>query len=97
MEVKVTGTSEISVTGNIKTMGDYQEIKRVIQEQIDGGSSSLTVKIPDSFSITSSVIGYFLKVINKDNVSLSLQIKDDRLYKILKDLNLIDIFNVKKM
>lgn len=97
MEVKASGNSEITVAGNIKTMGDYQEIKRVVQEQIDGGGSSLTVKIPDSFSITSSVIGYFLKVINKDNVSLSLHIKDERLYKILKDLNLIDIFNVKKM
>lgn len=97
MEVKVTGPSEVSIIGTIKTMGDYQEIKRIIQEQIDTGNSNLTVKIPDSFSITSSVIGYFLKIINKDGVSLSMQIKDERLYKILKDLNLIDIFKVKKL
>lgn len=96
MEVKISGTNEITITGNIKTMGDYQDIKRVVQEQIDAGATSITIKIPDSFSITSSVIGYFLKVVNKDNVTLHLFVKDDRLVKILKDLNLIDIFNVKK-
>ena len=97
MEIKASGTNEVSIIGNIKTMADYQDIKRVMQEQIEAGANALTVKIPDSFSITSSVIGYFLKVINKDGITLSLQIKDERLMKILKDLNLIDLFNVKKL
>ncbi len=97
MEIKTSGSNEVTIVGNVKTMSDYQDIKRVIQEMIEGGATNITVKIPDSFSITSSVIGYFLKIINKDNVTLSIQIKDERLFKILKDLNLVDIFNVKKV
>lgn len=97
MEVNVIKDGEISISGNIKTITDYQDIKRVVKEQMEKGINSIDVKIVESFSITSSVVGFFLKVINKDKVQLNLYVKDDRLFKILNDLNLIELFNVKKL
>lgn len=46
--------------------------------------------------MTSSVIGFFIKVIFQDKVSIHVYVKDDRLYSLLEDLNLIETFKVKK-
>ncbi|MFP4332293.1 MAG: hypothetical protein ACOCP1_03655 [Campylobacterales bacterium] len=97
MEARVIKDGEISIAGNIKTITDYQEIKRVVKEQMEQGVNTINIKITESFSITSSVVGFFLKVINKDKVQLNIYVKDDRLYKILNDLNLVELFNVKKL
>jgi predicted aldo/keto reductase-like oxidoreductase len=97
MEVSAVKDGEISISGNIKTITDYQDIKRVVKEQMEKGINNIDVKIVESFSITSSVVGFFLKVINKDKVQLNLYVKDDRLFKILNDLNLVELFNVKKL
>lgn len=97
MELQSTKDGEILVRGNIKTITDYQDIKGAVKEQMDKGVKSIDVKIEDSFSITSSVVGFFLKVINKDKLDLNVYVKDERLHRILKDLNLLDLFKVKKL
>ncbi len=38
----------------------------------------------------------FIKVIFQDKVSIHVYVKDDRLYSLLEDLNLIETFKVKK-
>lgn len=97
MEVKTTGESEITVVGNIKTIEDYQAIKTMVKNMVDKGKQTITVKIPDSLSMTSSVIGFFLKLIYGDNVKISMYVKDERLYNLLDVLNLVTVFDVKKM
>lgn len=94
--VKANGTSEVVVDGLIKGQEDYNEIKRVIQGMVDNGINALNIRINESNSISSSVIGYFMKVVNKDQINIQIDVKDDRLYKIFNDLNLISVFNVKK-
>lgn len=93
---RANGNSEVVVEGIIKGQEDYNDIKRVVQELVDGGTNQIQVKITDSNSISSSVIGFFMKVVNKDQVSVHIDVKDDRLYKIFNDLNLVSVFNVKK-
>lgn len=97
MELQSTKDGEIVIRGNIKTITDYQDIKRAVKEQMDKDIKSIDIKIEDSFSITSSVVGFFLKVINKDKLDLNVYVKDERLHRILKDLNLLDLFKVKKL
>ena len=46
--------------------------------------------------MTSSVIGFFIKVIFQDKVPIHVYVKDDRLYSLLEDLNLLDTFKVQK-
>lgn len=93
---KIEGNT-VSVKGNIKTAGDYQELKGYIQKIVDGGSGSVTLNILDSTTVTSSVVGYLFKITNLNNVTVNVNVKDQRLYKIMDDLKLIDIFNVKKV
>ncbi len=85
MEIQRQG-SEIVITGNIKNTSDYQSIKDNVNALVQSGAKSIIVKTPESFSMTSSVIGFFIHV----------YVKDDRLYSLLEDLNLIETFKVKK-
>ncbi len=94
MEIQRQG-SEIVITGNIKNTSDYQSIKDNVNALVQSGAKSIIVKTPESFS-TSSVIGFFIKVIFQDKVSIHVYVKDDRLYSLLEDLNLIETFKVKK-
>ena len=97
MNVKVNSSSELVVYGNIKNVTDYQEIKRVISDMLREGSGKLTIKMPDSFSITSSIIGYFLKLVYQDGIKLAIMVSDERLYSLLNDLRLTEAFNVQKV
>ena len=95
MEIQRQG-SEIVITGNIKNTSDYQSIKDNVNALVQSGAKSIIVKTPESFSMTSSVIGFFIKVIFQDKVSIHVYVKDDRLYSLLEDLSLIETFKVKK-
>ena len=95
MEIQRQG-SEIVITGNIKNTSDYQSIKDNVNALVQSGAKSIIVKTPESFSMTSSVIGFFIKVIFQEKVSIHVYVKDDRLYSLLEDLNLIETFKVKK-
>ena len=95
MEIQRQG-SEIVITGNIKNTSDYQSIKDNVNALVQSGAKSIIVKTPESFSMTSSVIGFCIKVIFQDKVSIHVYVKDDRLYSLLEDLNLIETFKVKK-
>ena len=93
MDVKVIG-SMVEVDGIIKTINDSQMLVNAIKDAANSGSVS--IKINDSFSLPSTVIGELLKL--KDNgVSISMEVKDEILYELLDDLNLITTFNVKRM
>lgn len=95
--VRRNGASELLIEGMIKGQDDYNEIKRVAQEMIEDNVPALHIKINESNSITSSVIGYLMKAVNKDKVSIHIEVKDLRLYKIFADLNLVEVFNIKKV
>ncbi|MFQ3574090.1 MAG: hypothetical protein SNJ53_05600 [Thermodesulfovibrionales bacterium] len=97
MEIKATGASEITILGNIQSIEDYQEIKDAVRALTDKGHNSITLRIPDSLSMPSSVIGFLLKLVHVDNVGVSMLVGDDRLYNLLDILNLITIFKVKRV
>ena len=85
----------VTIEGNIKSVDDFQQIKAQL-DTLTKRHSSIVIQIPDSLSITSSVIGYFMKLIHKEGIHLSLKVGDERLIKLLNDLNLIHEFNVLK-
>ena len=89
--------SLLTIKGNIKSVSDYTEIQGHLQSSIANGSDSITIKVTDSISITSSVIGIFLKVIKKDGIALSLQVGNKHLYDLLNELNLLAVFNVRQI
>lgn len=97
MEVRLTGASELTITGNIKSIDDYHAIKEAVRGIIDSGINSISIKVVDSISMSSSVIGFLLKTVYEDKANLSLYVKDERLIELLDILNLTTAFNVKKL
>jgi hypothetical protein len=59
-------------------------------------NKSIIVNIIDSLSITSSVIGYFNKLILKDKIDIRMNIGNAKLLELLSDLNLTTVFKAKK-
>lgn len=96
MKVEFIDKFRLRITGEVKSLDNYSEIKKVIQGFIDTGEKTLVIDIADSMMITSSIIGYFTKIIHADGIRLSIIVHSDRLYELLEDLNLVVMFNVRK-
>jgi len=86
----------VTITGNIKSVSDYQQIKETL-DSLAQTQNSIVLEIKDSISITSSLIGYFTKLVQKDGIDLSIKVGDESLMELLEDLNLISLFKVRKV
>ena len=95
MQIERKGNNELVITGNIKSIEDGIEIKTAIIALKDKGAKSLLLKITDSFSMTSTVIGYLMKLVNLDKIPVTMIVGDQRLYQLLDELNLVQPFNVR--
>lgn len=95
MKIKQEGHS-LFIEGNIKTVGDFQEIKRIIDEMIVH-SSTINMMLLDSISMTSSVIGYLTKIVLKDKISLSISVGNEELMALLDDLGVAELLHVRKL
>jgi len=93
MEIRQSGNN-LEVNGVIKTINDSQVLVNAIKDAAKNGS--VIIKINDSFSLPSTVIGELLKL-KDNNVKIILEIKDEILYELLDDLNLVKEFNVSKI
>jgi len=85
----------VTITGNIKSVSDFQDIKSTI-DLLKDSTSTITLDIQNSISITSSVIGYLNKLVLKDSIDLNMKIGNEQLMHLLEDLNLIATFKAKK-
>jgi len=94
MEITVS-SNVVTITGNIKTINDYQDIKGSL-DALAATNKSIVIKIVDSISITSSVIGYFNKLVLKDGIDLSIYVGNAQLKELFDDLDLTSLFKVKK-
>lgn len=95
MKVKKEGNSVI-LEGNIKTIGDFQAIKHVLDEMILD-ISTINILLLDSISITSSIIGYLTKLVHKDKVNINLSVGNKELVVLLDDLGLSDLLHVRSI
>ncbi len=94
MDISSSGNI-VTITGNIKSVSDFQSIKSTI-DSIKDSSSSITIDIKDSIAITSSIIGYFNKLVLKESINLNLKVGDTQLLNLLDDLNLRTLFKAKR-
>ena len=95
MDIRTTGSSEISVSGNIKTIDDSTAFRNEVQRLYESGSSAITVRVEDSFAMPSAVIGYLMKLVNRDKVKLTVLAGDPRLVELLDELQLKELFGVR--
>lgn len=94
MQIETTDNT-VTITGNIKSIQDYQEIKNTLDGLI-AKNKQIVLDIKDSISIISSVIGYLNKLVLKDQVDLHIKVGDPQLYELFDELSLIELFKVKK-
>ena len=96
MQLARTSATELTITGNIKTTADYLAIRKLVTELVDAGARSLTLTINESLSMPSSVIGFFVKLINRDKVPVTMLIQDPRLLELLEELSLGEMFGARR-
>ncbi len=94
MQIERHGSSELKITGNIKSIEDSLAIKEAIAGLKKDGATSILLRISDSFSMTSTVIGHVMKLVTIDNIRVAIVVGDRRLYELLDELNLVQLFNV---
>jgi len=85
-----------TITGNIKTVNDFQEIKQSL-DALSARQKNITINITESLSITSSVIGYFNKLVLKDQIVIEMNIGNKQLLELFDELNLSAIFKVNEV
>ncbi len=95
MTIKSTHNN-ITILGNIKSLTHHHDIIKEL-EIIKREYQNITIHILNSISITSSVIGYFCKLVDSEKINLSLHINNNDLYNLLDELNLINVLNVQKI
>ncbi len=91
-----TSSNVVTITGNIRSINDFQNIKREL-DALTLNKKSVVVEIKDSISITSSVIGYLNKLVLKDNIDINLKVGHENLMSLLDDLNLATVFKAVKV
>lgn len=94
MEINVQSNT-ITVSGNVKTVGDFQAIKNSI-DAVVSQHNKIQIRFADSISLTSSVIGYLNKLVLKDNIQIETIVGNPQLLELLKDLKLDTAFNARK-
>jgi hypothetical protein len=95
MQIESNGENELTIIGNIKSIEDSLEIKNAINALQKNGAKNILLRIIDSFSITSTVIGHLMKLVNLDKITISIVVGDHRLYQLLDELSLVQPFNVR--
>ncbi len=95
MEIS-TASNHVKINGNIKSVNDYQTIKTTLDSLITH-EKSITIDILDSISITSSVIGYLTKLVQKEGIDLRIKVGNENLMELFDDLNLVSFFHVTRL
>lgn len=95
MNIEQNGAAELTISGNIKSIEDSQLIKNRVSALVTAGEGKVRLTIPTSFSMTSTVIGFLMKLVQRDRVGLEILVGDRRLFELLEELNLVGVFNVR--
>lgn len=95
MNIEQNGAAELTIIGNIKSIDDSQLIKNRISTLVAAGEERVRINIPTSFSMTSTVIGFLMKLVQRDRIGLEILVGDRRLFELLDELNLVQVFNVR--
>lgn len=97
IDVKDEGSKYLlNIEGPIKSVNDSAEIKSALDKCVSS-SNPIYMEITNSFSVTSSVIGFLLKKIQADGFKINIKVSDERLFELFETLNLVETLNVQKI
>lgn len=93
--VTTDGQNQVSVRGNLSSIEDYAKIRDAVNDLVINGVKDVFVDFVDSKTIMSSLLGYFMKLINYDKVKVHIKVGSPELYKSLQTMHLLDVFDVR--
>ncbi len=97
MTITTSGSNELTIDDTIKSIDDCIALKEAVNTLLAAGNRSLTLRITNSFSLPSAVIGFLMKLVRQDRIVLTLLTGDHRLYELLEELQLVELFGVRPL
>jgi len=91
-EIHKTDNS-VEVTGLIKSIAQAEAVIEALKSLT---SNNIRLRIKDSFGLPSSIIGYLVKL-KDEGKNITLEVGSPILYELLEDLNLQEIFKIRKI
>lgn len=86
------------VKESIKSIEDSMQFQLTIDNlTMQNEINNIEIIIEEAYTITSSIIGYLLRLIKQDSMSVSILCRHKELVELLEKLNLATLFNVKVM
>ncbi|XOB64584.1 hypothetical protein ACMC5R_10845 [Deferribacteres bacterium DY0037] len=95
MEIRREHNSLI-ISGQVSKFDDYDTVKAAVEQLRMDTDGKLTLVFNDAQTIISALIGYFIKLRRVDDIKLTIIAKNHKLYAMMDNLALVDIFNVQK-
>jgi hypothetical protein len=99
MKIEITKNqtqSVINIDGIIKTSQNAQNFIDALQSALKD-APRVEINIKDSFSVTSTIIGFLLQKANDKNIAISINVGNDRLFELFDMLGVAKVLNVKKV
>lgn len=93
---KESNKTIINIEGIIKTSQNAQSFIDVVESGVKE-SNQIEINIKDSFSVTSTIIGFLMQKANDKNKSISINVGNDRLHELFDMLGVASILNVRKV
>ncbi|MGP1580398.1 MAG: hypothetical protein ACTTH5_05195 [Wolinella sp.] len=97
MEVIKYDEKTLIIKGDIKKESHYLELKEQLNALVRSGAQEIGLKIVHAKSISSSVLGYFLKLVRHDKIALKIEVSEEDLFYLFYDFSLIKILNVSPL
>lgn len=85
----------VTIEGLVDSTKSSEEIKQQIKA-VAKETQSLVIDFKDSFAVTSSLIGYFLGLIQKDKKKIKIIARNQDLFELFEELELIAVFGVTR-
>ena len=83
----------VKIEGIVKSIVDSQNIQDALNAL--SPENHIVIDIVDSFSLTSTIIGFLLKKVNQDKFNIQLRIRNKRLWDLLEHLSLTTPLNAR--
>lgn len=94
MEVIKYDEKTLIIKGDVKKESHYLEIKEQLNALLKAGAQEVVLKIIHATIVSSSVIGYFLKLVRHDKIALKVEVSEETLFYLFYDFSLLKILNV---
>ena len=87
--------NEVIVSGDVVSISDYWLIKEKVINLVEKGHKEIIITFNDAEFLSSSIIGFFLKLVLKDRINLKLKAKNPQFRSFMEILGLVKTFQIE--